>query len=141
MTYESIFLSIDSSQIVLVTGEEDNVYVPGYPSGGGRPDAGAAPGPWDGMNESGALVRGQELRFETPEIPAGSYKFEMTGTGDADMYVRIGTAPTTQLWDCRPYKAGSNETCLVSLNSPAPIHVLLRGFAAESSFNLNGAKQ
>jgi hypothetical protein len=35
----------------------------------------------------------------------------MTGTGDADLYVREGAEPTESSWDCRPYLADSNEEC------------------------------
>ncbi len=33
MTYEQIFKGIDRAEVVLVTGEEDNVYRPGMPLG------------------------------------------------------------------------------------------------------------
>ena len=29
------------------------------------------------------------------------------GTGDADLYVRAGSKPTTSTYDCRPYKGPS----------------------------------
>ena len=35
----------------------------------------------------------------------------MTGTGDADLYVRFGSQPTKEAYDCRPYENGSNESC------------------------------
>ena len=55
-----------------------------------------------------------------------------------DLYVRIGLAPTTTKYDCRPYKTGSNETCDVTLAQPAPIHVMVRGYATSSTFELSG---
>ena len=129
-TYEQIFRDVSSAQVVLVTGEHDNVFTPG---GGGEPE------PWAGLSEAGAVTRGQETRFSTPTVAAGRYVFEMTGTADADLYVRIGSAPTTTSYDCRPYKNGSNEACEVSLAQPAPIHVMVRGYAsASSSFELTG---
>src|SRR5215471_15475441 len=33
------------------------------------------------------------------------------GTGDADLYVRLGSAPTLSTYDCRPYITGNSETC------------------------------
>src|SRR5262249_48641756 len=33
MTYDKIFKNIDSAEMVLVTGEEDNVFTPGMPIG------------------------------------------------------------------------------------------------------------
>ena len=77
----------------------------------------------------------------TPILAAGTYEFGMTGNNDADLYVRIGSAPTTTQYDCRPYKSGSNESCSVSLSSPAKIHVMVRGYSqATSSFQLVGKK-
>ena len=132
-SYEEIFASIDTSQVVLVTGEEDNVFRPGMPIGpGGGGDA------WAGLNENGSVAQSVETRYQTPELPAGAYTFAMTGTGDADLYVRRGAAPTTASWDCRPYRNDSNETCTVTLDAPAPIYVMVRGYAAASTFTLVG---
>ena len=138
--YERIFKDIDSHQIVLVTGEEDNVYVPGYPNAGGSGgDAGTAPSEWTGLTDAGTVAKAEEKRWETPQLPAGSYAFKMTGTGDADLYVRIGTAPTTELYDCRPYRAGSKESCVVKITTPAAVQVMVRGYATTSNYTLAGA--
>ena len=32
------------------------------------------------------------------------------GSGDADLYVRYGSQPTTSSYTCRPYLNGNNET-------------------------------
>ncbi|MDB4952644.1 MAG: hypothetical protein JWO36_213, partial [Myxococcales bacterium] len=130
-TYEQIFATVDSSQIVMVTGEQDNVFTPG---GGGQPQA------WAGLTATGTVARTVSKKFATPTLAAGTYSFAMTGTGDADLYVRIGKAPTTTAYDCRPYKTGTNETCSVTLAQPATINVMVRGYAATSSFDLVGKK-
>jgi hypothetical protein len=130
-TYEQIFAGVDRSQVVLVTGEQDNVYVPG---GGGQPQA------WAGISAQGAVKKGEIKKFPTPTLDAGTYTFTMTGTNDADLYVRIGSEPTASTYDCRPYKSGSNETCEVSLPRAAKIYVQVRGFATTSNFELVGKK-
>jgi hypothetical protein len=133
-TYEQILAGFTSRQVALVSGEEDNVYHPGYdPDGGGDPD----PEPWQGLDESGSVTRHEEVRFETPELPEGRYVFEMTGTGDADLYVRLGTAPDLYTYDCRPYAGSSNETCVADLPSPAVVHVMVRGYR-DATFQLTG---
>lgn len=136
-TYETIFNSISSSQVVLVSGEEDNVYVPGHDDDEPPPP----PADWTGMSESGLVAKAAEQRHSTPALAAGTYLFTLTGDGDADLYVRVGTAPTTTLYDCRPYKTGSSEACKVELSTTAPIHVMVRGWAASSTYQLVGAKQ
>jgi hypothetical protein len=131
-TYEQIFANVDRSQVVMVTGEQDNVFTPG---GGGQPEA------WAGLRGSGTLAKNAVQKFSTPTLDAGTYSFEMTGTSDADLYVRVGSEPTTATYDCRPYKSGSNETCEVRLPSPAKIFVNVRGYATTSStFDLVGRK-
>ncbi len=127
--YESIFRNVDSSEVVLVSGEQDNTFVPG---GGGNPTT------WDGMNESGTVKAKVENRFETPVLEAGRYEFTLTGTGDADLYVRLGTKPTTSTFDCRPFLTGSDETCTVEVTTPTAVHVMVRGWAANSSYTLEG---
>ncbi len=136
-SYEVMFKNIDSSQVVLVTGEADNVYYPGYTEGG--PVEPTPTEVWTGISESGTVARGAEKRFETPMLPAGDYTFETSGTGDADLYVRVGTAPTNALYDCRPYRTSTNETCTVKLTTPAPVHVMVQGYAATSNYELTGA--
>jgi hypothetical protein len=128
-TYEQIFRGIDSSQVVLVSGEQDNVFTPG---GGGTPTT------WTGLADRGSLKRNESKAFTTPTLAAGSYEFAITGSGDADLYVRVGSAPTSQTFDCRPFKTGSNESCTVDLAQPSTIHVMVKGFSATSSFDIVG---
>jgi hypothetical protein len=130
-TYEQIFTKIDSSQMVMVTGEHDNTFTPG---GGGNPVA------WPGVTEQGSLARNAKKTFTTPTLAAGTYEFVMTGTGDADLYVKIGREPTLSSYDCRPYKSGSNESCRVTLAQPSTIGVMVNGYAASSTFKVVGKK-
>lgn len=131
MTYEKIMASVAAAQLNMVTGEEDNVYTPGS---GGTPVA------WAGLDESGSLARSARKTFTTPTLAEGTYEFKMTGTGDADLYVKVGRAPTTSSYDCRPYKSGSNETCRVTLAQPTTVGVMINGYATSSTFKLVGKK-
>jgi len=50
----------------------------------------------------------------TLAVPAGSTNLNFVtsgGTGDMDMYVKAGSAPTGTVYDCRPYKSGNAATC------------------------------
>lgn len=131
-TYEQIFADIDSSQVVLVSGEEDNAFQPG----GGDPTPPTEA--WTGLMENGSVDRNGELSYATPTLPAGRYSFSMTGTGDADLHVRIGAAATRSAYDCRPYRSDANESCDIELTAPAAVHVLVHGYTA-STFALTGA--
>ncbi len=132
MTYEQMFSSVDRAQVVLVTGEEDNVFTPGMAIG---PVAG---GGGFAMEEGGSVAKGEQQRFETPEVPAGKYVVTLDHDaalpgGDADLYVKAGAPPTLSAWDCRPYAGGSKEQCFVTLAAPAKIHAMVVGYAARDN--------
>ncbi|MGY0219740.1 S8 family serine peptidase [Endozoicomonadaceae bacterium StTr2] len=79
--------------------------------------------------------KGESLTF-TFDVPTGAtnLSFVMSGgSGDADLYVRHGSAPTTSSYDCRSWASGNNETCN-SFSSPkaGTWHVTVRGY---TSFN------
>jgi hypothetical protein len=138
-TYEQMFVNIDDAEVVLVSGEQDNVFVPGF-DGGGDDGGDDGASDWDGLSESGSVARNEEDRFVTPKLAAGRYMFEMSGTNDADLYVRTGAAPTSTTYECRPYKTGSDESCVVDLASDAEIHVMVRGYSSSSTYELSGEK-
>jgi len=55
--------------------------------------------------------------------------------------VRIGSAPTTTSYDCRPYLTGDNETC--TFNSPVAgtYYVGVRAYQTYSGVTLTGTIQ
>ncbi|MFY0567755.1 M4 family metallopeptidase [Archangium lansingense] len=75
------------------------------------------------------------------DVPANlPVAFTMSsGTGDADMYVKFGSQPTTSSYGCRPYLSGNNETCnMAAQTSAGRYHVMLRGYSAYSGVSLKG---
>jgi serine protease len=88
-------------------------------------------------NISGA--KNEQVNF-TMDVPAGAtdISFAMSGgSGDADLYVRFGAAPTKSTYDCRPYKNGNNESCTAT-NSGGTYYVMLDGYSAFSGVSLVG---
>jgi hypothetical protein len=89
---------------------------------------------------TGAVAR-DEWRHHGPfTVEAGAgLRAKLGGTGDADLYLRVGQKPTAHEYDCRPYIEGSRETCEVSApsGSPAKVHVAVRGYAPQSSYSLS----
>ncbi|MGE5295495.1 MAG: pre-peptidase C-terminal domain-containing protein, partial [Solirubrobacterales bacterium] len=72
-------------------------------------------------------------------VPSGQAKLEIAmsgGTGDADMYVRKGSKPTTTEWDYRPYQIGNNETVTIDNPAAATYYIMLRGYVAYSGVTL-----
>ncbi|MEE2644295.1 MAG: hypothetical protein VYD19_05130 [Myxococcota bacterium] len=130
-TYEHIFQGVDPQQVVLVTGEEENRFTPGGPW--------TAPSAvWPGLDEEMRLRRGESWSLETPILPAGRYQFQLRGSRDADLYLRVGEAPSEEVYDCRPFRVNSRERCALTLNSPAPVHLMVRGWAPFSDVRLTG---
>ncbi len=79
--------------------------------------------------------------FYTMEVPAGATNVTFTmsgGTGDADLYVRFGSQPTTSTYDCRPYRSGNSETCSIDAPQAGTYHVMVRGYSAYSGVSLVG---
>ncbi|QDQ27182.1 M20/M25/M40 family metallo-hydrolase [Chitinimonas arctica] len=89
-------------------------------------------------NFTGSVTRNQKLNYGPFKVAAGGgFVAEMTGTGDADLYVRKGSAPTTSSYDCRPYKSGSNETCSLVVNPAGDVYVMVNGYTSgTSTYNL-----
>ncbi|WP_345885770.1 S8 family peptidase [Shewanella algae] len=80
---------------------------------------------------------GSEQHF-TVQVPAGVSLNIATsgGSGDADLYVRAGAAPSTSVYDCRPYKNGNSESCSFQVTQAATYHVMIRGYSAFSGMQL-----
>ncbi len=101
------------------------------PAGGGSTGGG-------GTLENLSATKGNWLHY-TITVPAGMSSLTATsfgGTGDADLYVRRGSQPTTTTYDCRPYKNGSNESCSFSNPQAAVYHVSLRAYSSFSGLKL-----
>ncbi|MBB3225510.1 pseudolysin/vibriolysin [Luteibacter sp. Sphag1AF] len=79
----------------------------------------------------------QELNY-TVVVPAGkTLVIKMSGgTGDADLYVKFGSAPTTSSYGCRPYLSGNAETCTFTGTSAGTYYIKVRGYSAFSGVSL-----
>lgn len=101
--------------------------------GGGEP---LPPPEGDEITETfaGELAQAGEDRFAVFEVvPRSIFTATMTGTGDADLYVRFGDEPTASEFDCRPYLNGSDETCRIPVPSDTTTaHVMVRGYSAST---------
>ena len=58
------------------------------------------------------------------------------GTGDADLYVKKGSAPTTSSYDCRPYTSGNTETCDMSSLGAGTYYIMVYGYRAVTGLTL-----
>lgn len=98
----------------------------------------------NGVPVSGISGAHASQQFWTMSVPSGAsnLQFQISGgTGDADLYVRFGSAPTTTTWDCRPFAGNSNETCTFASPAAGTWHVMLVGDGAYSGVTLVGSYQ
>jgi hypothetical protein len=77
----------------------------------------------------------------TMSVPAGktSVVFNISGgTGDADLYVKLGSAPTSSSYNCRPYLTGNSETCTFNSPTAGTYYVNVRAYSGYSGVSLKG---
>ncbi len=84
-------------------------------------------------------------RYENIEytmvVPIGStnVKFDISGgSGDADLFVKFGSKPTSSSYDCRPYIGGNNESCSLT-NGSGTYYIMINGYSAFSGLSLTGS--
>ncbi|MBJ6978288.1 S8 family serine peptidase [Luteimonas sp. MC1895] len=96
----------------------------------------------NGVTVNAGPMGAGEDRFYTLEVPEdmGSLVFTMApGTGDSDLYVRFGAAPTDALYDCRPYTGGAvAETCTIDNPEAGTWHVRVDAYSASDNWTLTG---
>jgi Zn-dependent metalloprotease len=59
------------------------------------------------------------------------------GTGDADLYVKAGSAPTTSSYTCRPYKTGNTESCTLSPTTATTYYIKVNAYSTFSGVTLS----
>ncbi|MBT1446305.1 S8 family serine peptidase [Shewanella sp. JM162201] len=109
------------------------------PGNGGGGNGGADAVMTNGVAKTNlAGAKGDELHFYI-DVPAGAtnLNFAMSGgTGDADLYVQYGAAPTTSSYDCRPWKGGNTESCPISNAQAGTYYAMVQGYNAFSGVSL-----
>jgi len=85
-----------------------------------------------------AATKGKQLNY-TVNIPAGAKNLKITtsgGTGDEDLYVKFGAAPTTSTYDCRSWVVGNTESCSVTSPKTGTYYIMLNAYATFSGVSL-----
>ena len=80
----------------------------------------------------------QESRFNV-ELPSDATNVVVSmqgGTGDADLYTRFGSPPTTSTYDCRPFRNGNVETCDLDSPGSSTLHIMINAYTAFSNVTL-----
>ncbi len=98
----------------------------------------------NGVPVSGLSGAGGSQQFWTMNVPAGASNLQFQtsgGTGDADLYVRFGSAPTTSTYDCGAVNSDNSETCSFASPAAGTWHVMVYGYAPYSGATLVGSYQ
>jgi len=88
-----------------------------------------------------AATTGTGLNY-TLSVPSGATNLVFTtsgGSGDADLYVKFGSAPTTASYTCRSWNTGNTETCTIAAPQAGTYHVLLHAYTSFSGVTLKGS--
>ncbi|MHB1059420.1 MAG: pre-peptidase C-terminal domain-containing protein [Rhodanobacter sp.] len=78
----------------------------------------------------------------TMVVPAGASNLSFAisgGTGDADLYVKRGSAPTTSSYDCRPYVSGNSESCTSASPTAGTYYIMVRAYSSYTGVTLTGS--
>jgi len=110
-----------------------------YVGGGSNPPASGVSSltncvPVSGL--SGSAGSEQQFRIE---VPSGCSELTITitgGTGDADLYVKMGSQPTATSYDYRPYLVGSEEWVTVPYPSAGSWYIMIRAHQTYSGLTL-----
>jgi serine protease len=84
---------------------------------------------------------GGELRY-TLVVPSGASNLSFAttgGSGDADLYVKFGSAPSTSDYECGSFSPNTAESCSIPTAQAGTYHVLLYAYSAISSVTLTGS--
>ncbi|WP_196137905.1 M14 family zinc carboxypeptidase [Aliikangiella sp. G2MR2-5] len=86
-----------------------------------------------------AATQGEWKHFSV-ELAAGMSTFDIDmsgGSGDADLYVRQGSEPSTSQYDCRPYRWGNTENCSISNPQAGTWYISVRAYSTYSNVDIN----
>lgn len=92
----------------------------------------------NGVPVTGIAGAASSNQYWRVNVPAGRTLTVRTsgGTGDADLYVRQGSRPTTTTYTCRPYTSGNAETCTIGSTVAGDYYIMIRGYSAYSGVSL-----
>lgn len=96
----------------------------------------------NGVPVTGLSGASSSQRFDSIAIPSGASNLQISisgGAGDADLYVRFGSQPTTSAYDCRPYRSGNSESCTFSAPRVGTYYIMIRGYSAYSGVTLSAS--
>ena len=134
-TFNQMLHNVDGVQVVVATGEEDNVYTTAY-----DPQVS-----WNGFEVEGGVAKYEVIKYQTEVLQPGKYAVSLSPQpgypgGDADIFARPGSEPPqTSTYKLPSYKSNSNEFGTFTLTTPQALYFVVKGdkLGVTSQFTLN----
>ncbi|MEK0160238.1 pre-peptidase C-terminal domain-containing protein [Pseudoalteromonas piscicida] len=95
----------------------------------------------NGQPRTGISGAAKEQMFFTLDVPADATSLNFTtsgGSGDADLYVKYGSRPTLNSYDCNSTTSTSNESCDISNIQAGKYYVMVEAWNQISGVTLTG---
>lgn len=81
-------------------------------------------------------------KYYTWDVPAGMSELTFVtsgGSGDGDLYIRLGSQPTTSQYNCRSWESGNDEICTITNPQAGTWHIGIRAYRTFSGMTLDAA--
>lgn len=109
----------------------------------GNPESAPSNEPAQPEEEDGSLntvvveetvAKSKWARFEAISVVPGTIlNVNLSGTGDPDLYVRWGSAPSLTQYNCRPYLDGGEESCSITVPAgKTKAYIAVYGYTAST---------
>jgi vibriolysin len=96
----------------------------------------------NGVAQTGISGAAKAEMFYTLDVPAGATNLTFNtsgGTGDADLFVKFGSDPSTSVYDCNSTTSTSTESCTISNVQAGTYHVMVQAWNQISGVSLTGS--
>lgn len=84
------------------------------------------------------------MQYYSVNVPAGARNLRIQisgGSGDADLYVKLGQTPTLSSYDCRSNQVGNYEACDFPSPTPGTYYIMLYGYTEFNGVTLAASYQ
>lgn len=91
------------------------------------------------VNATGLSASKGAWVYNSIEVPACANTLTVTisgGSGDADLYTRLGAVPNASSYTCRPWESGNNETCTATTTNAGTWHIGINAYDTFSGVSL-----
>ena len=109
----------------------------GGTGGGGGSEPGVEPVSGQLTGLSGTRRNWDRYTWTIPEGVTQMTIRTSGGSGDADLYVKFGSQPETNSYDCRPYQNGNSEVCTFDAPASGTWHIGIRAYSSYSGVTLS----